>query len=82
MGWEIVEAHGGEVRVLDFVDGLVLHLTSGAAALAAAIVLGPRKGYGKESFMPHNLPMTLMGTGLLWFGWFGLTAGQLWRQTA
>jgi Amt family ammonium transporter len=62
--------------VLDFAGGLVVHLTSGVAALAAAIVLGPRKGYGKDSFMPHNLPMTLLGTGLLWFGWFGFNGGS------
>jgi len=66
----------GNKGVLDFAGGLVVHLTSGAAALAAALVLGPRKGYGKESFMPHNLPMTLIGTGLLWFGWFGFNGGS------
>jgi Amt family ammonium transporter len=66
----------GNKGVLDFAGGLVVHLTSGAAALAAAITLGPRKGYGKESFMPHNLPMTLLGTGLLWFGWFGFNGGS------
>jgi Amt family ammonium transporter len=66
----------GSKGVLDFAGGLVVHLTSGAAALAAAIVLGPRKGYGKENFMPHNLPMTLLGTGLLWFGWFGFNGGS------
>jgi Amt family ammonium transporter len=62
--------------VLDFAGGLVVHLTCGAAALAAAIILGPRKGYGRESFFPHNLPMTLLGTGLLWFGWFGFNGGS------
>ena len=66
----------GAKGVLDFAGGLVVHLTSGAAALAAAIILGPRKGYGKDSFMPHNLPMTLLGTGLLWFGWFGFNGGS------
>jgi Amt family ammonium transporter len=66
----------GQRGVLDFAGGLVVHLTSGAAALAAALILGPRKGYGKESFMPHNLPMTLLGTGLLWFGWFGFNGGS------
>jgi Amt family ammonium transporter len=66
----------GQKGVLDFAGGLVVHLTSGAAALAAALILGPRKGYGKESFMPHNLPMTLLGTGLLWFGWFGFNGGS------
>jgi Amt family ammonium transporter len=62
--------------VLDFAGGLVVHLTCGAAALAAVMVIGPRESYGKTSFMPHNLPMTLMGTGLLWFGWFGFNGGS------
>ncbi len=62
--------------VLDFAGGLVVHFTCGVAALAAALVVGPRKGYGKESFKPHNLPMTLLGTGLLWFGWFGFNGGS------
>jgi len=62
--------------VLDFAGGLVVHATCGAAALAGVIVLGPRKGYGKTSFMPHNLPMTMLGTGLLWFGWFGFNGGS------
>ena len=66
----------GNKGVLDFAGGLVVHLTSGAAALAAVFVIGPRKGYGKDSFMPHNLPMTLIGTGLLWFGWFGFNGGS------
>ena len=66
----------GNEGVLDFAGGLVVHLTSGAAALAAVFVIGPRKGYGKDSFMPHNLPMTLIGTGLLWFGWFGFNGGS------
>jgi len=62
--------------VLDFAGGLVVHLTSGAAALAAVLVVGPRKGFGRESFQPHNLPMTVIGTGLLWFGWFGFNGGS------
>ena len=62
--------------VLDFAGGLVVHLSSGAGALAAALVLGKRKGYGKEGFLPHNLPMTLLGTALLWFGWFGFNGGS------
>ncbi len=62
--------------VLDFAGGLVVHLSSGAGALAAALVIGKRKGYGKEGFMPHNLPMTLLGTALLWFGWFGFNGGS------
>ncbi len=66
----------GAKGVLDFAGGLVVHLTSGAAALAAALVLGPRKDYGKRSFLPHSLPLTLLGTGLLWFGWFGFNGGS------
>lgn len=62
--------------VLDFAGGLVVHLTSGAAALAAVLVIGPRKGYGREQFLPHSLPMTLLGAGLLWFGWFGFNGGS------
>lgn len=62
--------------VLDFAGGLVVHLTSGAAALAAVLVIGPRRGFGKQSFMPHNLPMTVLGAGLLWFGWFGFNGGS------
>jgi len=62
--------------VKDFAGGLVVHLTSGAAALAAVLVIGPRKGFGHDKFLPHNLPMTLLGTGLLWFGWFGFNGGS------
>ena len=62
--------------VLDFAGGLVVHATCGAAALAGIMVLGPRRGYGRVSFMPHNLPMTMLGTGLLWFGWFGFNGGS------
>jgi Amt family ammonium transporter len=64
------------IGVLDFAGGLVVHLSCGAAALAAALVTGKRKGYGHEQFIPHNLPMTLLGTGLLWFGWFGFNGGS------
>jgi ammonium transporter, Amt family len=64
------------VGVLDFAGGLVVHVTCGAAALAGVLVIGPRRGYGKTSFMPHNLPMTMLGTGLLWFGWFGFNGGS------
>jgi Amt family ammonium transporter len=64
------------VPVLDFAGGLVVHVTCGGAALAAILVIGPRRGYGRDSFMPHNLPMTMLGTGLLWFGWFGFNGGS------
>ncbi len=62
--------------VVDFAGGLVVHATCGVAALAAVLVIGPRKGYGQANFMPHNLPMTMLGTGLLWFGWFGFNGGS------
>ena len=61
---------------LDFADGAVVHISSASAALAAALVIGKRKGWGKRSFLPHNLPMTMIGTALLWFGWFGFNAGS------
>jgi len=66
----------GEMGALDFAGGTVIHINSGAAALVAALLLGKRKGWGKESMHPHNLPMTVLGTGLLWFGWFGFNAGS------
>ncbi len=62
--------------VLDFAGGVVVHLTSGISALAAALVVGKRKGYMHDIIMPHNLPMTVLGAGLLWFGWFGFNAGS------
>jgi Amt family ammonium transporter len=61
---------------LDFAGGIVVHASSGAAALAAAIFTGKRKGFGKEPILPHNLPLTIIGTGILWFGWFGFNAGS------
>ena len=70
---------GGWLRdlgALDFAGGTVVHINSGIAALAAAIVIGKRKGYGHESFHPHNLPMTILGASILWFGWFGFNAGS------
>jgi len=74
-----VWGNGGWLKnlgVLDFAGGLVVHLTCGAAALAAVLVTGARKDHGKHQIVPHNLPMTLLGTGLLWFGWFGFNAGS------
>ncbi len=65
-----------KMGALDFAGGAVVHMSSGAAALAAAMVLGPRKGHGQQAFIPHNLPMTLTGMGILWFGWFGFNAGS------
>ena len=74
-----VWAPGGwlrELGALDFAGGTVVHICSGVAALCCAVVLGRRKGYGREELKPHNLTMTLIGTALLWFGWFGFNAGS------
>jgi Amt family ammonium transporter len=70
---------GGWLRAmgaLDFAGGAVVHMSSGASALAFCLFLGKRKNYGSEPFIPHNLPMTILGAGLLWFGWFGFNAGS------
>ena len=70
---------GGWLRnlgVLDFAGGIVIHISSGVAALVAVLVLGKRKGYGQRNFLPHNIPITLLGAGLLWFGWFGFNSGS------
>ena len=66
----------GDMGALDFAGGTVIHINSGAAALVCAIFLGKRRGYGKEVFHPHNLPMTILGAAILWFGWFGFNAGS------
>jgi Amt family ammonium transporter len=65
-----------KMGALDFAGGAVVHISSGFAALACALVLGKRKGYGLDYMGPHNLPMTVLGAGLLWFGWFGFNAGS------
>jgi ammonium transporter, Amt family len=61
---------------LDFAGGTVVHVNAGAAALVAALVLGPRKDYARQAFLPHNVAFTVLGAGLLWFGWFGFNAGS------
>ena len=61
---------------LDFAGGTVVHVNAGIAALVAALVLGPRKDFARQAFLPHNVPFTLLGAGLLWFGWFGFNAGS------
>ena len=70
---------GGWLRslgALDFAGGTVVHISSGVSALAAALVIGKRRGFGHQPMPPHNLPLTVMGAGLLWFGWFGFNAGS------
>ncbi|MFQ5840282.1 MAG: ammonium transporter [Candidatus Methylomirabilales bacterium] len=70
---------GGWMRdlgALDFAGGTVVHISSGVSALAAALILGRRRGYGQEPMPPHNLPLTVTGAALLWVGWFGFNAGS------
>ena len=65
-----------KLGALDFAGGTVLDMHSGAAALAVALVIGRRRGFGKEPIVPHNLTLTVLGAGILWFGWFGFNAGS------
>ena len=70
-GWIV-----NRLGALDFAGGTAVHINAGAAALALVLVLGKRKGFGKEPMRPHNLPLVMLGSGLLWFGWFGFNAGS------
>jgi len=65
-----------KMGALDFAGGTVVHISSGVSALAAALFVGRRLGYGSTAYIPHNLPMTITGAALLWFGWFGFNAGS------
>ncbi len=65
-----------ELGALDFAGGAVVHMNAGAAAVALVIILGVRKGYPETPMRPHNLPLTIIGTGILWFGWAGFNAGS------
>ena len=75
-GWLRYGDPGAIFGALDFAGGTVVHISSGVSALIVALVIGKRLGFGSEPFIPHNLTMTLTGTGLLWFGWFGFNAGS------
>ncbi|MES9945807.1 MAG: ammonium transporter [Candidatus Thiodiazotropha sp.] len=66
----------GSMGLYDFAGGTVVHITAGVAALVAAVVLGPRNGFGTASMMPHNMTMTIAGAGMLWVGWFGFNGGS------
>ena len=70
-GWILTE-----LGALDFAGGLPVEIVSGASGLALCLVLGPRLGFKKDAMRPHNLPMVMLGAGLLWFGWFGFNAGS------
>ncbi|MBV9914733.1 MAG: ammonium transporter [Sinobacteraceae bacterium] len=65
-----------QMGALDFAGGTVVHINAGVAGLIGALVLGPRKGFGREAMPPHSLTMTMIGASLLWFGWFGFNAGS------
>jgi Amt family ammonium transporter len=81
---DIANSHAGFIfqkGALDFAGGTVVHINSGIAALVAALMLGPRKGYGKIPMPPHSLMMTAIGTGMLWMGWFGFNAGSALEAT-
>ncbi|SDF15145.1 ammonium transporter [Thermus arciformis] len=66
----------GALGALDFAGGTVVHINAGVAALVGALVLGARKDYGRQAILPHNVPFTLLGAALLWFGWFGFNGGS------
>jgi Amt family ammonium transporter len=69
-------ALGGQIPALDFAGGTVVHISSGVSALVMALMLGRRDGYPREPMMPHSVVLSLIGTGLLWVGWFGFNAGS------
>jgi Amt family ammonium transporter len=66
----------GQLGVLDYAGGTVVHVNAGAAALVAAIMIRPRKDYARQAILPHNVPYALLGAALLWFGWFGFNGGS------
>ncbi len=66
----------GELGVMDFAGGTVVHITAGVAALVAALVLGNRRGFPQQAMPPHNMTLTVMGAGMLWVGWFGFNGGS------
>ncbi|MGH7448855.1 MAG: ammonium transporter, partial [Longimicrobiales bacterium] len=66
----------GELGALDFAGGTVVHISAGVSALIAATIVGRRRDHGRTPLVPHNVPLTLLGAGLLWFGWFGFNAGS------
>jgi len=74
--WVFAGGWLAKLGALDFAGGAVVHINAGAAALAVVLVLGKRHGWPREGMHPHSLPFTLLGTGILWFGWFGFNAGS------
>ena len=76
MVWAGAGAYFADMGVFDFAGGIVVHITAGASALVAAIVIGKRRGYPETPMPPHNMTMALIGTGMLWVGWFGFNGGS------
>ena len=74
--WHKAGAFFGLTGVIDLAGGIVVHITAGVAALVACVMVGPRKGFPSAQLMPHNLPLTITGAGMLWVGWFGFNAGS------
>jgi Amt family ammonium transporter len=74
-GWDAA-AGAANVAPIDFAGGTVVHINAGIAGLVLALIIGKRKGFGKEPMRPHNLPFVMLGAALLWFGWFGFNAGS------
>ena len=78
-------AHGfifEQIKAVDFAGGTVVHINAGAAALAAVLIIGPRLGFRQSPIRPHSLPLTLLGAGMLWFGWFGFNGGSSFGANA
>ncbi len=76
MVWGGEGSYLGDKGVIDFAGGIVVHITAGTAALVAAILVGPRRGYPRQLALPHNLTLTMIGTAMLWVGWFGFNGGS------
>ncbi len=74
--WHKAGAFFGLTGVIDLAGGIVVHITAGVAALVACVMVGPRKEFPSAQLMPHNLPLTIVGAGMLWVGWFGFNAGS------
>jgi ammonium transporter, Amt family len=74
--WVFAGGWLADLGALDFAGGAVVHINAGAAALGVILVVGKRRGYGRTAMPPHSLPLTLLGTGILWFGWTGFNAGS------
>src|SRR5574339_82662 len=64
------------IKAIDFAGGTVVHMSSGWSALILCLILGKRKGFGQRAFLPHSLTLTMVGTGMLWVGWYGFNAGS------